>query len=203
MPKRVHFGDFWKPEACGQTVLPDRSILIGQKLAGNAKIEKLKCNILGDFQTMWKVLIFCFNFYRISLIVIYGLEDFIWVMDCWNVQLLLFCMFAQLTRNAAAQKKKEKPSKVLGSMVPFRWEKPHYNSNANIWASSSVSSIFFGKKYRKEKFDSFGANFKKNECISGFFGQGISNFFDKLQLDTNWNAKKNEESWMLQTPTQS
>ena len=35
MPKRVHFGDFWKPEACGQTVLPDtRQVnLIGQKLA--------------------------------------------------------------------------------------------------------------------------------------------------------------------------
>ena len=27
---------FWKPEACGQTVLPDRSFLIGQKLAENA-----------------------------------------------------------------------------------------------------------------------------------------------------------------------
>ena len=26
------------PEACGQTVLPDRSILIGQKLVENAKI---------------------------------------------------------------------------------------------------------------------------------------------------------------------
>ena len=26
--------------ACGQTVLPDRSILIGQKLVKNAKIEK-------------------------------------------------------------------------------------------------------------------------------------------------------------------
>ena len=32
---------FWKPEACGQTVLPDRSIFIGQKLMENAKIEKL------------------------------------------------------------------------------------------------------------------------------------------------------------------
>ena len=40
---------FWKPEACGQTVLPDRSILIGQKLMENAKIEKFKCDILGDF----------------------------------------------------------------------------------------------------------------------------------------------------------
>ena len=29
---------FWKPQACGQTVLPDRSLLIGQKLAENAKI---------------------------------------------------------------------------------------------------------------------------------------------------------------------
>ena len=51
----VHFGEFWKPEACGQTVLPDRSILIGQKLVENAKIENLKCDILGDFQTMWSV----------------------------------------------------------------------------------------------------------------------------------------------------
>ena len=43
---------FWKPEACGQTELPDRSILIGQKMVENAKIQKLKCDILGDFQTL-------------------------------------------------------------------------------------------------------------------------------------------------------
>ena len=43
---------FWKHEACGQTVLPDRSVLIGHKLAENAKIEKYKCDILGNFQTM-------------------------------------------------------------------------------------------------------------------------------------------------------
>ena len=30
---------FWKPEACGQTVLPDRSVLKGQKLAENSKIQ--------------------------------------------------------------------------------------------------------------------------------------------------------------------
>ena len=41
-----------KPEACGQTKLPDRSILIGPKLAKNAKIEKFNWDILGDFQTM-------------------------------------------------------------------------------------------------------------------------------------------------------
>ena len=33
-------------------MLPDRSILIGQKLAKNAKIEKFKCDIFGDFQTL-------------------------------------------------------------------------------------------------------------------------------------------------------
>ena len=43
---------FWKPEACGQTVLPDRSVLIGQKLVESAKIEKFKCDILSYFQTM-------------------------------------------------------------------------------------------------------------------------------------------------------
>ena len=38
MPKKVDFDEFWKPEDCGQTVLPDRSILMGQKLTENAKI---------------------------------------------------------------------------------------------------------------------------------------------------------------------
>ena len=32
---------FEKPKACGQTVLPDRSVLIGQKLVENAKIKKI------------------------------------------------------------------------------------------------------------------------------------------------------------------
>ena len=39
---------FRKPEACSQSVLPDRSILIGLKL-----VEKFKWDILGYFQTMW------------------------------------------------------------------------------------------------------------------------------------------------------
>ena len=37
---------FWKPEACGQTVLPDRSVLIGQKLVENAKMPKIKMQYL-------------------------------------------------------------------------------------------------------------------------------------------------------------
>ena len=44
---------FWKPEACGQTVLPERSILIGHKLMENAQIKKFKYDIFGDFQTLW------------------------------------------------------------------------------------------------------------------------------------------------------
>ena len=38
-------------------MLPDRSILIRQKLVENDKIEKFKCDILGDFQTMCNNLI--------------------------------------------------------------------------------------------------------------------------------------------------
>ena len=53
MPKNGPLWRFFgKPKACGQTVLPDRSVLIGQKLVENAKIEKFKCDILGDFQTL-------------------------------------------------------------------------------------------------------------------------------------------------------
>ena len=40
---------FWEPEACAQTVLPDRSVLIGQKLV---KMPKFKCDILDNFQTL-------------------------------------------------------------------------------------------------------------------------------------------------------
>ena len=50
MPKIVNFGEFWKSEACGQTVVPDRLILIRQKVLEIAKIEKY--DIFGDFQTL-------------------------------------------------------------------------------------------------------------------------------------------------------
>ena len=49
-----NLASFLKPEACGQTVLPDRSVLIDQKLVENDKMQKFKCDILGDFQTLWK-----------------------------------------------------------------------------------------------------------------------------------------------------
>ena len=32
MPKILNLGRFWKPKVCDQTVLPDRSVLIEQKL---------------------------------------------------------------------------------------------------------------------------------------------------------------------------
>ena len=47
----LNWASFWKPEACGQTVLPDRSVLIGQNLVENANIQKFKCDILSNFQT--------------------------------------------------------------------------------------------------------------------------------------------------------
>ena len=53
MPKMLNLASFWKPEACCQTVLPDRSVLIGQTLVENAKIQKFKCDNLSNFQTMW------------------------------------------------------------------------------------------------------------------------------------------------------
>ena len=52
--------------AFGQTVLPDRSILKGQKLVENDKIEKLKCDILGDFQTLCKCVLQIQSFIKIG-----------------------------------------------------------------------------------------------------------------------------------------
>ena len=48
--KMANFGESLKPEAYYHTVLPDRSILIGQKLVENAKIEKVNLDILVIFK---------------------------------------------------------------------------------------------------------------------------------------------------------
>ena len=60
MPKIVNLASLWKPDVCSQTVLPNRLILIWQIMVENAKIEKLKWDILDDFETMWVVeCLFC------------------------------------------------------------------------------------------------------------------------------------------------
>ena len=38
-------------------MLPDRSVLIGQRLVENAKIQKFKCDILSNFQTLFSFMI--------------------------------------------------------------------------------------------------------------------------------------------------
>ena len=42
MPKMINLASFWQSEACNQTVLPDKSDLIGQKWVENAKIENMR-----------------------------------------------------------------------------------------------------------------------------------------------------------------
>ena len=51
----INFGEFLQSLSLHQTVLLDRSILSEQKLVKNAMIEKLKCDILGNFQTLCKI----------------------------------------------------------------------------------------------------------------------------------------------------
>ena len=48
---RLHFE--WTKVHWGQTVLPDRSLSIWQKLVGNAQIQKFKWDILSDFLTVY------------------------------------------------------------------------------------------------------------------------------------------------------
>ena len=50
----VHLASFWKTEACGQTGLPDRSVLVRQKLVEKAKIQKFKCDICD----MWFLVLY-------------------------------------------------------------------------------------------------------------------------------------------------
>ena len=60
-------------------MLPDRSVLIGQKLVENAQIQKFKCDILGDFQ------ILCSRSKRAEFCIIN--EDFISEKEMrWNIE---------------------------------------------------------------------------------------------------------------------
>ena len=74
----INFGAFWKTEACGQIVLPYRSLSIGQKMMENAKLENYKCDFLGDFQTLWKMS----QFVRM-----------IWSFDIWSILNQTLCFF--------------------------------------------------------------------------------------------------------------
>ena len=92
VPKMVNLASFRKTEACGQTVLPDRSVLIGQKLVENAKIPKFKCDILSNFQTMCSIGRRC-TWARLILEVIrrtfLGLGTKCWLAALYNVTWLL------------------------------------------------------------------------------------------------------------------
>ena len=60
MPKMV-LGIFLKAWSFTvKDVLPDKSFSKGQKLLENIKIEKFKCDILDNFQTMWVTMILNF-----------------------------------------------------------------------------------------------------------------------------------------------
>ena len=51
--KLMEKAKLWLVDGCSQTVLPDRSVVIGQKLVENAQIIKFKCDILSDFKTQF------------------------------------------------------------------------------------------------------------------------------------------------------
>ena len=52
--KMVILASFGKAEVCCQTVLPDRSLLIGQKLLENAKMKKkINASVFVVFKQFW------------------------------------------------------------------------------------------------------------------------------------------------------
>ena len=55
---------FWNPEACDQTVLPDRSVLIGQKLVENVKIQMRHFRWFSNNVRLWD---FSFQFFALFI----------------------------------------------------------------------------------------------------------------------------------------
>ena len=121
MPKWSNLASLWKTKVCCQTVLPDRSVLIGQnwvenakkmvhlgeflktlslltagrsvligqKLVKDAKIQKFKCDILSNFQTMCaskielsmdlKALSFYYRWLKVRINIVDDKHHFCWL----------------------------------------------------------------------------------------------------------------------------
>ena len=122
--------------------------------------------------------------------------------EWWTVGMFSFYCFACLLNWLGMQqprRRKKNHQKFWGQWCPSG-EKSHTTTQMQIFGLHLQCQAFFsGKNTGRRNSTPLVQTLKKMNAFQDFFfGQGISNFFDKLQLDTNWNAKKNEESWMLQ-----
>ena len=122
--------------------------------------------------------------------------------EWWTVGMFSFYCFACLLNWLGMQqprRRKKNHQKFWGQWCPSG-EKSHTTTQMQIFGLHLQCQAFFWGKIQEGEIQLLWCKlFEKNECISGFFwARDIKLFFDKLQLDTNWNAKKNEESWMLQ-----
>ena len=119
------------------------SILIGQKLVENAKIQNSKCDILSNFQTMcwtsnWK-LSFWGGFVERSVVTL-GLRA--WVPP----DVVFFFPFSSLTQ-LLSREKKRRPSPCLwdgeagATTLPMQWM-ANRKVGITIWSDVSISNTF-------------------------------------------------------------
>ena len=141
MPKMANFDEFLKTWSLRSNSVTRQVNFNRTKNGGNAKTEKLKCDILGDFQTLWKG---CHGLCLISQL---------WKSPyngCQKSATILFCANEKLTK---------KPQKTyLKMLVIFSislledlvenkiakclksWEKVSFNKRATftIWVDKSL-----------------------------------------------------------------
>ena len=80
----VNLASFWQSKACGQTELPGRSVLIGQKLVENAKIKK-KLNA-----TVWVLFKQCEYIVKSPIISYVTKACFEWIRYCTILVIMSF-----------------------------------------------------------------------------------------------------------------
>ena len=110
---------FRKSEACGQTVLPDTSILKGQKLLENAKIENLKCDILAVFQTLFVHALWCRGPGPQIKLLLMICHNTVWILNKglhFILQVCIFLTILQKRRRPSLRREMERSIDVIASI---------------------------------------------------------------------------------------
>ena len=102
----------------------DLPVLIGPKLAKNAKIEKFKCDILSNFQTMWALGkkinfgLFCHDFQTVSNSINPSrILNFFPIYEMTNNKKVLMLQFRKKKKNYELALKKRMKHADVGSLL--------------------------------------------------------------------------------------
>ena len=155
--------------------MPNRSVLIGQKLKENAKIQKFKCDILSNFQTMWA-------WFFVPLFPRWALR---WWWCSWSKLSLFLPTLFEKSKFCPKIQFWQKPN-IFASFSPNFFFDNFFSWNQSCQQLKSPKPQHFHKFFTPKKIDNFLGKSKLNfwtknedfeQCVGPIFWDENSDYF--------------------------